>query len=394
VAGLLLAVSATSVQGATFIWNPNPIPFFAAVALAASWRAASGGRARWWILAAAAQAVVQQLHVLGVVGLVPIGALWLASLARRPGERRSLLGVAFAMGGIIALGYAPLLIHELGTGFSETRAMLASLAGARGGGGASFLARLVFVPLRVIAWPLSGPIVEALGPAVLAVAGWSALVAVALVRARGVERGALAWLGGSVAVAAVALTVAVPSLAVVTPLPSDHYHAFLWPPIAVAAGVAAAVAWRRRGTGGRAAAAAGRLAVGLGVGVLLAWNLVTQPPPVSPDGGWPAASAAAGRVAAATAGRPVAVVGVPAFKSTNALVFPLTVLGKGPVDAVQATTAAVLCDDLFAEVVGLPCRGTAEAARLAEVGIAAGPLVARFEAAPGRWISVYEIAGR
>jgi hypothetical protein len=88
------------------------------------------------------------------------------------------------------------------------------------------------------------------------------------------------------------------------------------------------------------------------------------------------------------------VVGVPPFKSTNALVFPLTVLGQDPVEAIRATTAAVLCDDLFAEVVGLPCRGPAEEARLAEVGIAAGPLVTRFEAAPGRWISVYEIAGR
>jgi hypothetical protein len=28
------------------------------------------------------------------------------------------------------------------------------------------------------------------------------------------------------------------------------------------------------------------------------------------------------------------------------------------------------------------------------VGIAPGPVVTRFEAAPGRWISIYEIAGR
>ena len=30
VAGLVLALSATAVEGSTFIWNPNPIPFFAA----------------------------------------------------------------------------------------------------------------------------------------------------------------------------------------------------------------------------------------------------------------------------------------------------------------------------------------------------------------------------
>ena len=395
VAGLLLAVSATAVDGSTFIWNPNPIPFFSAVALAASWRAATGGRARWWLLAAAAQAMVQQLHVLGVIGLVPIGVLWLVSLYRSPGERRRLLAVGAGMGGIIALGYLPLLLHELGSDFSETRGMLAWLAGAGGdGGGASLVARLVFVPLRVISWPLTGPIVEALGPAVLAVAGWSAAVAVAVVRARGDERRGLAWLGGSVVLGTVALTLVVRSLAVVTPLPSDHYHAFLWPAITVSAGVAAAVIWRWRPAGTRAVAAAARVAVILGIGALVAWNLGTQPPAVSPDGGWPAAANAAGAVVAATGGRPTVVVGVPAYKSTTALVYPLTVQGHPPVVETLATRVTVLCDALFEEVVGLACEGPAEKARLAEVGIATGPLVTRFEAAPGRWISVYEIAGR
>ena len=395
VAGLLLAVSATAVDGSTFIWNPNPIPFFSAVALAASWRAAAGGGARWWLLAGAAQAMVQQLHVLGVLGLVPIGALWLASLLRSPGGRRRLLAVGLGMGGIIALGYVPLLVHELGSDFSETRGVLAWLAGAGSdAGGASLVARLAFVPLRVISWPLTGPIVEALGPAVLAVAGWSAAVAVAVVRARGDERRALAWLGGSVALATVALTLAVRSLAVVTPLPSDHYHAFLWPAITVSAGVAAAVIWRRRPAGARAVAAATRVVVGLGIGALVAWNLGTQPPAVSPDGGWPAAAKAAGAVVAAPGGRPTVVVGVPAYKSTAALVYPLTVEGHPPVIETLAARVTVLCDALFEEVVGLACEGPAEEARLAEVGIATGPLVTRFEAAPGRWISVYEIAGR
>jgi len=395
VAGLLLAVSATAVEGSTFIWNPNPIPFFSAVALAASWHAATGGRARWWLLAAAAQAMVQQLHVLGVLGLVPLGALWLASVHRSAGGRRRLLAVGAAMGGIIALGYLPLLLHELGSDFSETREVVAWLAGTvRDGGGGNLVSRLIFVPLRVISWPLTGPIVEAIGPAVLAVAGWSAAVAVAAVRARGEERRALAWLGGSVALATVALALVVRSLAVVTPLPSDHYHAFLWPAITVSAGVAASVIWRWRPARGRAAAAFTRVAVGIGIGGLVAWNLGTQPPAVSPDGGWPAAANAAGAVVTATGSRPTAVVGVPAYKSVNALVYPLTVLGHPPVTASDATRITVLCDALFEEVVGLACEGPAEEARLAELGIAAGPLVTRFEAAPGRWISIYEIAGR
>jgi hypothetical protein len=89
------------------------------------------------------------------------------------------------------------------------------------------------------------------------------------------------------------------------------------------------------------------------------------------------------------------VVGVPSFKKTTAVDYPMTVLGNPPApQGTGATRVVVLCDRLFEEVLGSACRGPAEAQRLAEVGIAPGPLLDRFEAAPGRWISVYEVAGR
>jgi hypothetical protein len=115
---------------------------------------------------------------------------------------------------------------------------------------------------------------------------------------------------------------------------------------------------------------------------------------MSPDGGWPAAADAANTVVTVTGGGPTAVVGVPAYKSVNAVTYPLTVLGHPPVPASEATRVTVLCDALFEEVVGLQCEGPAEEARLEELGIAAGPRIDLFEAAPGRWISIYEIAGR
>jgi hypothetical protein len=46
----------------------------------------------------------------------------------------------------------------------------------------------------------------------------------------------------------------------------------------------------------------------------------------------------------------------------------------------------ILCDDLFRKTIGAPCGGPAEDALAATVGLA---LIDRFEAAPGRWISVY-----
>lgn len=395
VAGGLLAVSAGAVDGSTFIWNPNPIPFFAALALAASWRAASRPSPAWWLVAGAAQGMVQQLHVLGVVGLVPVVALWAWTWNRSSGDRRPLVVAGVGAIGLIALFYAPLVVHEVQAGFDETRAAIAWLTGGGAGGdGAGLVTRLAFVPLRVVAWPLVGPIVDAVAVAILAVAAWVAAVTIAVVRARDRERTALAWLGGSVVAGALLLAVGVRSLAVVTPLPNDHYHAFLWPAVAASAGVAAAVLARPAAAVRGAARWGGAVAVVAVLAGAVAWNLAIQPPRVAADGGWPAAEAAGQRVADVTGGAPTAVVGTPAAKKTAALDYPLTVLGRAPVAADEATRVAVLCDALFEEVIGLACRGPAESARLAELGIGEGARLDLFEAAPGRWISVYEVAGR
>jgi 4-amino-4-deoxy-L-arabinose transferase-like glycosyltransferase len=395
VAGLVLALSGTAVEGSTFIWNPNPIPFFAAGSLAAAWRATTSGDARWWLVAAAAQAMVQQLHVLGILGCIPLVALWARAVVRSPRDRPALLRAGLAGVVIIALGYLPLLVYELGHGFVETRGAVAWLTSGDAAGGAGLAVRLVFVPLRVLSFPLSGPIAEAVAVAVVAVAAWAGLVAAGLLRARGPERLGLAWLAGSTGLAVFGLVLGVRSLSSVTPLPADHYHAFLWPAIAAAAGVAAAVLWRRGPRSRRGGGLVGRGLVVAAIAAFVGWNLATQPPATAADGGWPAAESAARRVVAAVDGSPTAVVGVPSFKGTGALDYPMTVLGNAPVPVEAGPTrVAVLCDRLFEEVVGAACLGPAEEARLAELGVTAGQLLDRFEAAPDRWISVYEIAGR
>ena len=304
-------------------------------------------------------------------------------MARSPGDRPALVRAGLAGVVIIALGYLPLLAHELGHGFAETRGAIAWLTSGDATSGAGLAVRLLFVPLRVVSWPLSGPIAASIAVAVVAVAAWVGLVALALLRARGSERRALAWLAGSTGLAIAALALGVRSLSVVTPLPADHYHAFLWPAIAAAAGVAAAVLWRRGPRGRRGGGLVGRGVVVVTIAAFVGWNLATQPPAIAADGGWPAAESAARRVVAAVAGSPTAVVGVPSYKGTGALDYPMTVLGNPPVPGATAARVAVLCDELFEEVVGAACRGPAEEARLAEVGIPAGPLLDRFEAAPG-----------
>ncbi len=83
VAALVMAVSASAIEESTFIWNPNLIALTSAVALAASWRAWTTGRARWWVLAAVGTAATMQCHVLGVTLLPVVGALLLADARRR-----------------------------------------------------------------------------------------------------------------------------------------------------------------------------------------------------------------------------------------------------------------------------------------------------------------------
>ena len=162
VAGLTMAVSATAIDESTFIWNPNLIALSSAVALAAAWRAWTTRRPMWWLVAAVATAVTMQCHVLGVTLLPVIAALLVADARSRPAgpERRSVWVHGLAGLGIIALSFAPLVVHELTTDFSEVNAALAYLR--NGGDPATLVAplRAVVIGLRVLSWPLTGLITD------------------------------------------------------------------------------------------------------------------------------------------------------------------------------------------------------------------------------------------
>ena len=409
VAGLLMAVSSSAVDESTFIWNPNLIALSSAIALAAAWRAWSTGRPAWWIVAGAGAIVTMHCHVLGSILLVPIGGLLLADARRRgPGPaRRAILRAGGLALLLLAVSYLPLVVHELGSDFSETRA---ALAFAMGGGEPSAVAlpvRLGIVAWRVLAWPLAGLVTDAPIAALIAMLLVVSCLAWRAGRAGGAsdrERTAVRWLTASLAWTIVALTVAASSLAtVIAGLPNDHYHAFADPMVFVVVGLGIAGLARWRGPEGAATARAsgerrGRRVIGpaAAIGLTLAlagFNLARQPPAVAFDGGWPAAEAAAARVVLATGDRPIRLLGLPAFKSTEAMAFPLLRLGR-PAATIVADPGAppdeaatvVMCDALFNDAIGADCGGPAEDA---DVEGAAVSLVDRYEAAPGRWVSIY-----
>lgn len=431
VAGLAIAVSPAAVDESTFIWNPNLIALSSAVALAGAWRAWSTRRPRWWLLAAVGVAVTMQSHILGVTLLPIVAALLVADVRRRQAsaERRVLLRVGLGGLGLIALAFVPLVINELTTGFSEVQAALAYFRGGGEPPAQGPLARFLFIEARVVSWPLVGLILDGVTAAMLSLVAVIAIAAWRWVAASGDERTAARWLGLGLLWTGLALTFASPSLAtVVRGLPNDHYHAFADPMVFVLVGIGAAALWARSGpvagsglgglSAGPGGTAAGidrpasparfgallppaRLLVIVGVPAIVAWAATHQPPAVHPDGGFPAAAAAADRIEGAAGPGPIRLLAIPDFKSVESYAYPLvrggrslergTVIseatlalpGSGPA---EVEALVVICDSLFEVVIGAACGGPAEEA---VVPAELGEPIDRFEAAPGRWISIY-----
>lgn len=429
VAGVLLALSPAAIDESTFLWNPNPIPLFAAMALAAAWHAHLTGRIRWWVVALGSAGTVFQLHVLGVVFLPPIVALLAVDVRRAllAGDRtaaRRLLRAGLGGLGVIALLFVPLLIHELQTDFGESRRAIAYFtAGTGGAPGLDPFARIFFTLFRIVGWPFVGVVTDAPFASTLVVALAVVLGAWAGASLRGNLGLAARWLAGTTAWSAVALSVLAPSLqTIVAGLPNDHYHAFLDPVVVVLVSVAAiglaaphtlpAVAATTAASaattphrvasdpapGGRAIPRPGvdvaaRALLGA-VFVLVMALEVSRWPITDPNGGWPAAAVSGTRIVATTGSGPVALIDLPAFKTPAGTGFPIVMAGGTLTDDPwSAAFIVVPCDRLFESVVGLTCAGPAEDRQmryLAADGAHPEPtLVSRFDASPRISISIY-----
>jgi hypothetical protein len=342
-----------------------------------------------------------QLHILGVVILVPLGWAWGAEvLARRRagdahGARSTVLGGLGALA-IVAAGHLPLLVSELRTGFPETGAILAYVTGGGREAAGGALGRIVTVGLRSITWPFVGLITDRVAASVAVAAILVVLAGLAVVRRRHgddpSDTPSARWLVGAFGVCVVLLALFAPSLATITPgLPNDHYHNLLDPLVVAIAGLGLARASTLTAERGLRPGQLAATAMGV---ALLVLGVTTWPPAVSPDGGWPLADQAAGRVREITGDAPTALDGLPAFKNDNALRFPMErrgarLLPPGAVD--RAHWWVLVCDPLFDEATGLPCGGPAETVWTATTpGVPPTVLKDHFEAGPRRIVSIYE----
>jgi hypothetical protein len=426
-AALILAVSPAGVDESTFIWNPNPIPFFASLALAAAWHGRQTGRVGWWAVALGTAAAVVQLHVLGLVFFIAIFALALLEVARNRAVWRGIVG---GMGIAIVL-FTPLLIHELTTGFLETRRVVEYF------GSASAQSRdpafsILLTLLRIVGWPIVGLVTDVPIAAGLALTSLLGLVGWYDVVARGPARIGLFWLVGILAWSSVALALTAPGLqTVVAGLPNDHYHASLDPVVATALGLPIAALFQRAVGGWRARRLAepgrsrsgaargpsdpgldpfvvrGFLAGALGSVVLIAIlgaELIRQPPP-DPNGGWAAAQAAGQRVVTTLHGSPGAIVSLPDFKLADGIGFPIQEASRRLPGGSPSTTSGlvIVCDRLLESQIGAACGGPAEDRFMSGQGAAipdpstgitpTRSLVDRFDASPRTSISVYGPVG-
>lgn len=390
-AGLLAACSPAAIEAATFVWNPNIVAPGAALALLGAWRSWTTGDARWWILAAVGIVVAVQGHLLAGILVPPLLALLVLDWRRRSAgaARRSLGWASLAALGILVVGSAPLIAHELGSGFSETRAFVDVLTGASaiedGGEGAALPARLLIVPWRTLAWPLAGLVTNAPVLALLTAIGVAVVAGWRLAAGQDGERAFVGWSVGTLVWSVAALAVLAPGLStVVVGLPTDHYHAFLDPLVLTVAALGVAALWRldREGAGGTGrVAAAALLAAAVAVGIP-AW-----PPLADPDGGWPAAETTAADVLSALDGRTAAVVPLPDVKTGDAVRFPLVRSGAALAPPDRAEALVVVCDPLFESLLDAPCGGAAE--DRAVPGTAR--LLERIDGGPRRVVSVYAL---
>ncbi len=398
----MAAASADLVFFSTFIWNPTFVEFGAAVALLGSWQAWHGRSPRWWLVAAAGLTVAAQAHVAAAALVVPLAALYLVDLKRSsPGARRRAALWGLAGAGLVVAAYLPVIHHEITGGFSELRGVASYVSSPPGYVEVPPLARLVFAAIRIPAWPLTGwPFFELRSGVILAIvvfialaAAWSLVMLRTWRHRRSLsgnevppedERQGIAFLIGGLVLIVVVLGLGLRAVSELNITMSEQYHMAADPFVLVAAGVTVGAIWNAGG--GRFGRALRRLLVIGLVGAFVTFNAAHWRP-VTSDGSWTDAQAAAARIERDAAGGKIAVVPLFRTKGTDAYSYPLLRDGVTVVAPTDASVVVLLCDSTWIKV---GCGSYEEKDWLRDNAAGRGlRLIDRFDAAPDKVMSVY-----
>ncbi|HJX68161.1 MAG TPA: glycosyltransferase family 39 protein [Candidatus Limnocylindrales bacterium] len=430
-AALLAAVSASLIGYSTFIWNPTPVEPGAALAYLGAWQAVRTQKAQWWILAAIGSAVAAQSHIAAAVILLPMAAAYALDLRRGPAvRRRSIVRWGLASAVLFFATFLPMIVSEIGHDFSDTRGILAYFTSPTSTAVHDPITQVLFSAVRILAWPLTrwplidfvpafpialvvaaglavgllwrlgataeqktaGGAVATAGPDHEVARGGSGAAGSAISEDRtgapeAIERLGTRLVGGGLLLIILALGLGVHAVSEVQGLPTEQYHIVADPLVFVAAGLVLGGLWRSLPL--RDVTAARRAAAVVAIVALVAWNVDRWPPLTSPDGGWPAAQAAATRVERDAGSSAVALVPLFAPKGGDAYAYPLARDGVTLVAPEHAAIVVILCDTFWLS----GCGGPAEEAW--RTGNPAGRnlvFVDRFAAAPDRLLTVYRRA--
>jgi 4-amino-4-deoxy-L-arabinose transferase-like glycosyltransferase len=408
---LLAAVSPSLIDYSTFIWNPVIAETGVALACLGAWQAWSTRGPRWWVVAAAGTAMASQAHLTGLVLVFPMAILFLLALRRSPSaERRRLMAWGLAGAALFLLTWMPWIVSELTHNFAETRAILAF--NQDDPPAADPLSRFFFGSIRILAWPMTHWPLDDFAP------GFPAALAVAVGTALGLiwrvtgtlaaagtarepstdagtvpeprpaarkEREGLRFVGGSLLLIVVVLTLGIKEISQFTNLNQEQYHCVADVFVLLATGLVVGGLWRSVPLRGRPWS--GHVLASFALLVLVVVGIAHWPPLTAPDGGWPAAQVAASRLERDTTSRDVALVTLPTFMPPDAYGYPMKLDGYRLTSPAGASEVVLLCYPGWADA---ECGGAAEANWLA----ANMPghnltLIDRFEPAPKRVLSVY-----
>jgi 4-amino-4-deoxy-L-arabinose transferase-like glycosyltransferase len=399
---LLAGVSPSLIDYSTFIWNPVLVEFGVALACFGAWQAWTRGP-RWWVVAAAGTAIASQSHLTGLALVFPMAILFVITLKRAAlGTRRRLLAWGVAGAGLFLLTWAPWIAYELTHGFAETRGILTFTQGNPPP--PEPLARYFISSVRMLAWPMTRwplddfqlgfPVALAVAVGVAAGMVWRVTGAVTSGRtghpqsrpteAVTREHQGLIFVGGSLLLMVGVLALAVPQLSQVSNINQEQYHVVVDVLVILATGLIVSGLWRSTPLPGRRWS--GQALGLLTLAGFMAVGIAHWPPLTAPDGGYPAAHAAAARLEADSGAPELAVVNLPDFKGADAYIYPLGQDGVKIVAPADAETLVILCDSGWYE----GCSGSAESGWIASnLPGRKLTLVDRFEAAPKRFLSVY-----
>ena len=400
-AALLAAISPSLIDYSTLLWNPVLVETGAALACLSAWQAWQTRQPWWWVAAAAGTALASQSHLTGLVLVLPMAAMFVLTLRRGPsGQRRRLLGWGLAGVGLFVLTWLPWIVYELGHNFTETRAILAFSQPAPPAAGP--VVQVAFGTMRIVAWPLMHwPLDDFKSGAILAFTAF-AVVLLGLVwrvawsfgrkdSATTVdadrERDGLRFVGGSLLAIVLVLTLGLKEISQVGSVNQEQYHCVADVLVLLSAALIVGGLWKTAGAARGRLRWFGRLpAIALLIG-LTALGISHWPPFTAPDGGWPAARAAADRIRTDSAGGSIALVNLPIFKQADAYGYPLILDGVVWESPDRAATVVMLCDAGWYDGCGGPAEAHWLATRAGGDGLTQ---IDRFEAAPGRILTVYK----